>query len=195
MFDEGPAEAGHYESPTCLAEAAEQRRRMSARLADLIYRFRLPLSGVIILGFFALLPLTNITEIDNDISMWISKDDPIYVTYERFREEFGGQRTLMIALRSERLFTPESLEFIRQITGDIERVDLVDRVGRDEASAPGEEARSHRERVRHLGVRAVHRRLDPADHATAPVRDQIAGGPAEVVGDGAHLPVTLFPAC
>src|SRR5687768_16756288 len=101
---------------------------MSGRLADLIYRFRLPLSGAILLGFLALLPLTNITEIDNDISMWISRDDPVYRTYERFREEFGGQRTLLIALRSPRLFTPEGLEFVRRVTDDIARVDTVDRV-------------------------------------------------------------------
>jgi predicted RND superfamily exporter protein len=101
---------------------------MSGRLADLIYRFRLPLSGAILLGFLALLPLTNITEIDNDISIWISRDDPVYRTYERFREEFGGQRTLLIALRSPRLFTPEGLEFVRQVTDDIGRVDTVERV-------------------------------------------------------------------
>ncbi len=100
---------------------------MSARIADLIYRFRIPLSAAILLGFLAMLPLTNVTAIDNDISMWISREDPIYRTYERFREEFGGQRTLLIALRSPRLFAPESLEFIRQATDDIERVDTVDR--------------------------------------------------------------------
>ncbi|MGH9240048.1 MAG: efflux RND transporter permease subunit [Vicinamibacterales bacterium] len=101
---------------------------MSARIAELIYRFRLPLSAAILLGFLAMLPLTNVTAIDNDISMWISRDDPIYRTYERFREEFGGQRTLLIALRSPRLFTPEGLEFVRQATDDIARVDTVDRV-------------------------------------------------------------------
>ena len=101
---------------------------MSARLADLIYRFRLPLCAVIVVGFLGLLPLTNVTVVDNDISMWISRDDPIYRTYERFREEFGGQRTLLIALRSERLFTPEGLAFVRQITDDIQRVDPVERV-------------------------------------------------------------------
>src|SRR6185295_9320831 len=101
---------------------------MSARLSEQIYRFRLPLCAVIILGFLALLPLTNVTAIDNDIGMWISRDDPVYETYERFREEFGGQRTLMIALRSDRLFTPDGLAFVRQITDDIERVDPVERV-------------------------------------------------------------------
>ena len=101
---------------------------MTARLADVIFRFRYALCAVIVAGFLAMLPLANLTEIDNDITMWISKDDPIYQTYDRFRTEFGGQRTLIIALRSDRLFTPESLEFIREVTGDIERVGTVERV-------------------------------------------------------------------
>ncbi len=100
---------------------------MSSRIADLIFRFRLPLCAIIAVGFLAFLPRLNITEIDNDITMWISKDEPVYRSYERFRDEFGGQRTLMIALRSPRLFTPEGLQFIRQVTDDIERVDTVTR--------------------------------------------------------------------
>jgi hypothetical protein len=95
---------------------------MSARIADFAFRFRLPLCGVILLGFFVFLPKTNFTEIDNDLTMWVAKTDPVYVDYERFRTEFGGQRSLIVALRSERLFSPESLAFIRTVTADIERV-------------------------------------------------------------------------
>ncbi len=101
---------------------------MSARVADFIFRFRAPLCAVIVVGFFALVPKTNFTDIDNDLSMWVSKEDPVYKTYERFRLEFGGQRLLLVALESDRLFTPESLEFIRAVTGDIERVQVVERV-------------------------------------------------------------------
>jgi uncharacterized protein len=101
---------------------------MSAWLADVIFRFRYPLCAFIVLGALYFAPKTNITEIDNEITMWISKDDPIYQTYERFRQEFGGQRLLLVALRSDSLFTPESLEFIRTATDDIERVRLVERV-------------------------------------------------------------------
>ena len=101
---------------------------MSAALAAFIYRFRYALSGLIVLGAVALAPSVNFTSIDNEISMWISEDDPVYQTYERFRDEFGGQRTLLIALRSDRLFTPAALEYIDRITGDIERLDLVERV-------------------------------------------------------------------
>jgi predicted RND superfamily exporter protein len=60
--------------------------------------------------------------------MWVAKTDPVYVTYERFRSEFGGQRNLIVALQSDRLFAPDSLDFIRTITADIERVVPVDRV-------------------------------------------------------------------
>jgi predicted RND superfamily exporter protein len=101
---------------------------LSRYLADFAYRFRIPICALILAGSVALLPLTNFTEIDNDISMWISKANPVYQTYERFRSEFGGQRKLLIALRSDRLFTRDSLEFIRTITEDIKRVDTVERV-------------------------------------------------------------------
>ncbi len=101
---------------------------MTARIADLIFRFRYVSAGLIVLGFLFLLPRTNFTDIDNELSMWISKEDPVFQQYERFRQEFGGQRTLIVALTSDRLFTPESLTAIRQITADIERLPLVERV-------------------------------------------------------------------
>jgi predicted RND superfamily exporter protein len=101
---------------------------MSARVAEAVFRLRYPLCAVIALGFLYFAPSTNFTRIDNDLTMWVSKTDPVYQTYERFRTEFGGQRTLLVALQSERVFTAEGLAFIRQVTADIERVRLVDRV-------------------------------------------------------------------
>lgn len=100
-------------------------------LAAFIWRWRLPLSIVIVLGALALSPRANVTRIDNDITAWFSKDDPVYKDYERFREEFGGTRTLIVALQAdtpERLFSRDTLQFIEQVTGDIERVDTVHRV-------------------------------------------------------------------
>ena len=101
---------------------------MSRVVANVIFRCRYPLSAVIVIGAILFAPKMNFMSIDNDLSMWVSKDDPVYQTYERFRTEFGGQRILLIALKSDRLFTPASLSFIRQITEEIERVDLVERV-------------------------------------------------------------------
>jgi predicted RND superfamily exporter protein len=101
---------------------------VSAWLAEFIFRFRYPLSAVVLAGTLFFAPKVNFTDIDNDITMWISTDDPIFQQYERFRKEFGGQRLLLIALQSDRLFTADSLDFIRRITEDIQRVAPVERV-------------------------------------------------------------------
>ena len=104
---------------------------MSRRFADAVYRLRFVLTGISILGAVLLAPRANITDIDNDITAWFSKDDPVYRDYERFREEFAGTRTLIVALQADspsRLFSRETLDFIGRITADIERVDTVQRV-------------------------------------------------------------------
>ncbi|HXG54159.1 MAG TPA: DUF1302 family protein [Vicinamibacterales bacterium] len=100
-------------------------------LASFIYRWRLPMTAFIILGALFCAPRANVTTIDNDITAWFAKDDPVYRDYERFRAEFGGTRTLIVALTAEsadRLFSRDTLQFIEQVSGDIERVDTVHRV-------------------------------------------------------------------
>jgi hypothetical protein len=104
---------------------------MSARVAEVLYRWRILLSALILIGAVALAPRVNITRIDNDITAWFSKDDQVYRDYERFRSEFGGTRTLIIALQADsstRLFSADTLAFIGAISGDIERVQTVQRV-------------------------------------------------------------------
>jgi predicted RND superfamily exporter protein len=106
-------------------------RRFTDALAAFIWRWRIALSIFIVGGALALAPRANITRIDNDITAWFSKADPVYADYERFRREFGGTRTLIVALQAdstERLFSRDTLQFIEQVTGDIERVATVTRV-------------------------------------------------------------------
>ena len=104
---------------------------MSARLADVLWRRRYPLSAFIVLVAIAFAPRANITHIDNDITAWFSRQDPVFLDYERFRSEFGGTRSLIVALKADspdRLFSRDTLAFIDRINGDIERVDTVQRV-------------------------------------------------------------------
>jgi predicted RND superfamily exporter protein len=101
---------------------------VTAWLAEIAWRLRYPFSAIVVIGALAFAPSVNFTDLDNDISAWISKSDQAYKDYERFRDEFGGGRTLLVALESDHLFTPESLEFIREITADLERVEFVRRV-------------------------------------------------------------------
>ena len=104
---------------------------MSRLLASFIFRWRFPLSAAILAGAIGFLPRANITNIDNDITAWFSKDDPVYQDYERFRQEFGGTRSLIVALEAasaDTLFARDTLQFIERVAGDIERVDTVQRV-------------------------------------------------------------------
>jgi uncharacterized protein len=104
---------------------------MSQILAEWIYRLRFPLSIFIIAGAIAFAPRANIRHIDNDITAWFSREDPVYRDYERFRKEFGGTRQLIVALKgdsADRLFSRETLRFIDTVSSDIQRVDTVQRV-------------------------------------------------------------------
>ena len=104
---------------------------MSRAVAGFLYRWRRLLTAFILIGAVALSPRANITNIDNDLTAWFSRTDPIYQEYERFQREFGGTRNLIIALEApsrERLLSRDVLERIDAISQDIERVEAVDRV-------------------------------------------------------------------
>ncbi len=104
---------------------------MSLRVARFIYRWRWWLSGVSVLGALVLAPRAQIQTIDNDLTAWFSVDDPVYQDYTRFRDEFGGTRTVIIAIQApgrDRLFSEEGFAFLDQVSGDIERVQAVRRV-------------------------------------------------------------------
>lgn len=98
------------------------------RLANGVYRFRLALSALIVAGALAFAPSADLTSINNDLSAWISEDDPAYRDYERFRNEFGGTRNLIIALQSENIFTPGGLQYIDRLSDALLQVDRVERV-------------------------------------------------------------------
>ncbi len=93
-----------------------------------LYRWRVPVVVLVILGAVWFAPAADLTAIDNDLSAWVSKDDPVYQVYDRFRDEFGGTRNLIVAIRGDRVFTPVGLQFLDRVTADIERVEMVSRV-------------------------------------------------------------------
>lgn len=104
---------------------------MTQRVAEFIFRWRFWLSGFIVLGALLLSPRAQIQVIDNDLTAWFSVDDPVYKDYVRFRDEFGGTRTVIIAIKApsrERLFSAEGFAFLDKVSGDIERVKAVRRV-------------------------------------------------------------------
>jgi uncharacterized protein len=104
---------------------------VSDALARLLYRRRRLLVTLILVGAAILAPRANITRIDNDLTAWFSREDPVFREYEHFQDLFGGTRSLIIAIQAPsraRLFSREGLDFLDGITGDIERISPVNRV-------------------------------------------------------------------
>jgi predicted RND superfamily exporter protein len=101
------------------------------RLAGWLFRHRRILTAGLLGGALLLAPRANITRIDNDLTAWFSTSDPVYQEYERFRDEFGGTRNLIVALVApsrDRLLTREAFDAIAEMTQAIEELDVVDRV-------------------------------------------------------------------
>jgi predicted RND superfamily exporter protein len=101
---------------------------LSAWLAEFLYKYRYVSTAVTLLGALIFAPSVNLTAIANDLDAWISRDDPAYQDYERFRTEFGGTRTLIVAVESDRLFTTDVLDYISRISTDLLQVARVERV-------------------------------------------------------------------
>jgi predicted RND superfamily exporter protein len=105
---------------------------MSERIAQFLYRWRIALSVLIVLGAIASVPTaTVVTKIDNDITAWFSRSDPVYQQYERFRQEFGGTRSLIVALQAQpgqSVFTQGTFTYLEDVTAEIERIQTVQRV-------------------------------------------------------------------
>jgi predicted RND superfamily exporter protein len=105
---------------------------MSERIAQFLYRWRIALSVLIVLGAIASVPTaTVVTKIDNDITAWFSRSDPVYQQYERFRQEFGGTRSLIVAFQAQpgqSVFTQGTFTYLEDVTAEIERIQTVQRV-------------------------------------------------------------------
>jgi len=155
---------------------------VSQALAGWIYRWRIPLSIFIVLDALVQVPRANITEMDNDITAWFSKDDPVYRDYERYRTEFSGTRALIIALKAhsaDRLFSRETLETIEAISGDIERVDTVQQVNSLATATIVEALRDQDADEGGLEVRPLLEKLatrDPADIRRRALGDDLIRG-------------------
>jgi len=97
------------------------------RLAHAIFRWRLPLSGLIIAAALALATQADVVTINNDLSAWVARDTREYQTYERFIEEFGGTRNVIVALEGE-IFSVDGLQGVDAITRAIVQIPLVQQV-------------------------------------------------------------------
>jgi uncharacterized protein len=170
---------------------------VSRVLAEALYRWRRVLTALIILGALVLAPRANITKIDNDLTAWFSKTDPVYLQYQRFQDEFGGTRNLIIALQApsrDRLFSREGFAMLQAVTDDIERVQAVDRVSSLATATLIDAHRSAEGAEDVLDVRVLTDDLttrSPAEVGARALRDDLLRGDL-VSDDGTVAAVIVF---
>ena len=92
------------------------------------YRFRWWIAAGILLTSLFLLPHAKGFELENELTAWFEEDDPHWMTYRKYREEFGGTRTLIVAIESPELFTRPVLLYLRSLSEDLETLPHVLRV-------------------------------------------------------------------
>ncbi len=96
--------------------------------AAFLYRTRYPwvISLLALTLFFS--THTEGLDLDNTLSAWFPENDEHYRIYQQFRDDFGGNRNLVIVIEAEDVFDPSILHYIRESTEAIEEVDWVKRV-------------------------------------------------------------------
>jgi predicted RND superfamily exporter protein len=173
-------------------------RSLSETVAGRLYRWRRWLTGLILAGAVLLAPLSNFTAIDNELTSWFDADDPAYQQYERLRDEFGGTRTLIVAIQApsrDRLLSDEGFRYLDDLTAAIDRVAVVERVV-SLATATVVDARPSDDPAEPawLDVRALFDDLDaatPAEVGRRAIDDELLRGDL-ISADGTVAAVIVF---
>jgi len=97
------------------------------RFAQIIYNLRFFIVSCILLitVFFG---LSIQIESDNSMKAWFSEDDPDYIKYQGFVDTFESSKYLIIALRSEHIFSRDVLNYIKEKTDELEAFNSVGKV-------------------------------------------------------------------
>ncbi len=90
--------------------------RMGAFIADH------PFKVIVVILMFSAFPLSYVPQIKMDTSAigFLHNDDPALLEYNAFREEFGSDERVIVALKSDDIFTLKFLEILRTIYEDLE---------------------------------------------------------------------------
>jgi len=100
---------------------------MLTEYAGILFKARFIATGFII-AITVMLAASIDIESDNSIRAWFSKDDPHYIAYEHFIDTFGGGKYLIVALKSDQIFTLDILNFIKSKTDILASFEFIARV-------------------------------------------------------------------
>jgi predicted RND superfamily exporter protein len=102
---------------------ANIRRRIENRLeglARIIYRHRLKTIALILLLVAGLVSQIPRITIDTSMEGFLHKSDPAMITYNAFRDQFGRDEVVIVAVETEQVFSLETLEKLKALHRELE---------------------------------------------------------------------------
>ncbi len=86
------------------------------KLAELVLKYRLTIISVtLLLTLFFGYGLSKIS-INSDMLSYLQPDDPVVKLFNRIGEDYGGNTLAMVAVKSDDVFSTETLNFINELT-------------------------------------------------------------------------------
>ena len=82
-----------------------------------------PLSVLLVLLIMLAFPISHVPQIKMDTSTegFMHEDDPVLITYNKFRNQFGRDERILLAIKSDNIFSIKSLTTLRELHKEIEK--------------------------------------------------------------------------
>ena len=100
---------------------------MHKRLEDMLGRFGgsiydNPFKVLLLVALLLIFPISHVPKIEMDTSTegFMHEDDPVLLTYNKFREQFGRDERIILAIEDENIFSIDFLTKLRNLHKDIE---------------------------------------------------------------------------
>ena len=89
---------------------------------EIVTRRPLVVIGGVVLATLLLATQLQYFTLDTSSESYYHEDDPVRLEYDAFRDVFGRDATILLAIRPEGgVFTRDALELLRSIVGDLRR--------------------------------------------------------------------------
>ena len=102
------------------ASTKRKAEQIFARSTSLVIRFKLLVILAILACTVLSISQTRTLSIDTSNEGFFHQDDPILLTYNAFREQFGRDDMIAIAIKSDKIFTTEFLNKLGQLHKELE---------------------------------------------------------------------------
>ena len=87
--------------------------------------FVILVTAVIFIASAVILPFLHI---DNSVDVFFNKKGSAYINFQEWKKQFGSDEVIIVALRTDDIFTVQNLSLIADLTEKFESLDYVDNV-------------------------------------------------------------------